>query len=390
MLRRRLFLPAFVLAFGSVLAGSPSLLAQSAEATPAANDYGDPATWLCLPGRDDACALDLTTTVVAADGSLTTETWAADPDAPIDCFYVYPTVSRDQTRDSDMMAGPGENGVVRSQLARFASKCRVYAPLYRQVTIGGLQALIAAGSAIEWDLNLGYRDVVDAWNHYLEHDNDGRGVVLMGHSQGTGVLVKMIAAEIDGKPVQDRMISAILLGNSVAVPEGKDVGGSFDHIPLCRSADQIGCAITYMSFRSTVPPQETFFGVAEGEGMVAGCTNPASLGGGAGELDAYHGPSIVGFPSTTQWTEPAKTIETEFVRTPGLVRGECVQKNGYSYLEVTVQGDPGDARADDIPGDLIFGGTPGSLWGLHLIDVSVAMGNLVDIVGRQTDAYLKR
>jgi len=78
------------------------------------------------------------------------------------------------------------------------------------------------------------------------------------------------------------------------------------------------------------------------------------------------------------------------VRTPGLVRGECVQKNGYSYLEVTVQGDPDDARADDIPGDLIFGGTPGSLWGLHLIDVSVAMGNLVDIVGRQTDAYLKR
>ncbi len=389
MLRRRLFLPAFVLAFGSVLAGGPSLLAQSAEATPASNDYGDPATWLCLPGRDDACALDLTTTVVAPDGSLTSEAWAADPDAPVDCFYVYPTVSRDQTGNSDMVPGPGENGVVRSQLARFASKCRLFAPMYRSMTLAALTSRISGGS-MEMDATLGYNDVVDAWNHYLEHDNDGRGVILMGHSQGTGVLVQMISAEIDGQPVQDRIISAFLLGGSVAVPEGEDVGGSFDHMPLCRSADQIGCAITYMTFRSTVPPQQSFFGLAEGDGMVAGCTNPAALAGGPGELDAYFGGSILGAPSPTQWTEPAKTIETEFVRTPGLVRGECVQKNGYSYLEVTVQGDPDDARADDIPGDLVIGGQVSAVWGLHLIDVSVAMGNLVEIVERQTETYLKR
>jgi hypothetical protein len=384
MLRRAHYVRALVLTITPLLVSTPPLLAQSA-----VNDYSDPASWLCLPGHDDACTLDLTATVVAADGSLTAEAWSAAEDAPIDCFYVYPTVSRDQTPDSDMMAGPGENGVVRSQLARFASKCRVYAPLYRQVTISGLQVAIANG-VIDWDANVGYGDVVDAWHYYLEHHNDGRGVILMGHSQGTGVLVNMIAAEIDGRPVQDRMISAILLGNTVAVPEGEDVGGSFDHIPLCRSADQIGCVITYMSFRSTVPPQDSFFGVAEGEGMVAACTNPAALGGGAGELEAYFGGSIVGFPSTLQWTEPAKTIETEFVKTPGLVRGECVQKNGYSYLEVTVQGDPADARTDDIPGDLVFGGTPGGLWGLHLVDVSLSMGNLVDIVDTQMKAYLKR
>jgi hypothetical protein len=384
MLRRAHYVPALVLTITPLLVSTPPLLAQSA-----VNDYSDPASWLCLPGHDDACTLDLTATVVAADGSLTTEAWSAAEDAPIDCFYVYPTVSRDQTPDSDMMAGPGENGVVRSQLARFASKCRVYTPLYRQVTIAGLQVAIANG-VIEWDANVGYGDVVDAWHYYLEHYNDGRGVILMGHSQGTGVLVNMIAAEIDGRPVQDRMISAILLGNTVTVPEGEDVGGSFDHIPLCRSADQIGCVITYMSFRSTVPPQDSFFGVAEGEGMVAACTNPAALGGGAGELEAYFGRSIVGLPSTIQWTEPAKTIETEFVKTPGLVRGECVRKNGYSYLEVTVQGDPADARTDDIPGDLVFGGTPGGLWGLHLVDVSLSMGNLVDIVDTQMKAYLKR
>ena len=55
-------------------------------------------------------------------------------------------------------------------------------------------------------MNLGYRDVVDAWNHYLEHDNDGGGVVLMGHSQGTGVLVKLIFGCRAVLHYQDRLV----------------------------------------------------------------------------------------------------------------------------------------------------------------------------------------
>jgi hypothetical protein len=36
------------------------------------------------------------------------------------------------------------------------------------------------------------------------------------------------------------------------------------------------------------------------------------------------------------------------------------------------------------------GGKANPSWGLHLIDVHAAMGNLVDIVGRQTKAYLSK
>src|SRR5215211_2255898 len=79
-------------------------LASSAYAQAPKNDYADPKTWLCRPGRQDACAVDQTTTVVAADGKLTRETWKADPAAPIDCFYVYPTVSTDPGGNSDMTA----------------------------------------------------------------------------------------------------------------------------------------------------------------------------------------------------------------------------------------------------------------------------------------------
>ena len=131
------------------------------------------------------------------------------------------------------MPGAEENGVVRVQLARFASQCRLFAPLYRQATLTALRAA-AAGSPIAVDRALGYNDVVDAWNSYLQRDNNGRGVVLIGHSQGSGVLTQLIRNEIDGKPVQSRLVSALLLGTNLPVPKGKDVGGAFQNIPLCR------------------------------------------------------------------------------------------------------------------------------------------------------------
>ncbi|MCG8469523.1 MAG: DUF3089 domain-containing protein [Gemmatimonadetes bacterium] len=374
------------IALGFVLFFGPAgpAVAQSA---PEPNDYADPETWLCLPGRDDACALDLTTTAVHADGSLEVEEWAAHPDAPVDCFYVYPTVSNDPTPNSDMRPGPGEMGVVRVQLARFASKCRTYAPMYRQTSLAGLRARLA-GNPMGDDPDLAYSDVAGAWSHYLEHYNHGRGVVLIGHSQGTTMLTRLIANEIDGKPAQARLVSAFLIGNNVEVPQGGHVGGAFDHVPLCRSADEVGCVVTYMTFRSTLPPAQSFFGRGSRSGMVAGCTNPAALEGGGAELDAYFGGGAFG-GDQDGWTDTGE-VETEFVRTPGLVRAECVERDGYSYLEVVVQADPGDPRADDIPGDLVIAGQPSPVWGLHLIDVGLAMGDLLDLVDRQTAAYLDR
>src|SRR6185436_8965153 len=133
-------------------------LAASASAQTAKNDYSDPRNWLCLPGRQDACAVDETATIVAADGKLSKELWKADPAAPIDCFYVYPTVSTDPGGNSDMVAGAEENGVVRLQLARFASQCRLYAPLYRQATLTALRAA-ATSNPIAVDRTLAYNDV---------------------------------------------------------------------------------------------------------------------------------------------------------------------------------------------------------------------------------------
>jgi hypothetical protein len=362
----------------------------------AANDYSAEQSWLCRPGRQDACAVDLTTTVVRANGATERETWQASPRAPIDCFYVYPTISTDPADNSDMTADPAELNVVRAQFARFGSQCRLFAPLYRQVTLTGLRkVMVAPGGVAGLGRGSAYDDVLDAWRYYLEHDNAGRGFVLIGHSQGAFILTELIRNEIDGKPLQSRMVSALLLGATVAVAKGRDVGGSFQRVPLCRAANQIGCVITYASYRSTMPPPaNTLFGKLTDAGMTAACTNPAALAGGSGELHAYlstTGQTITSRIPVKPWLTPEQTIATPWVSVPGLLTAVCASNdNASAYLEVTVHGVPGDARVDDIAGDIAFGNQVQANWGLHLIDVDLAVGNLLDIIGRQSSAYAQK
>ena len=398
---------AIALSSGAVtaIAQSPEQLQSASGATsssasmPAKNDYSKADAWICRPGRQDSCTVDLTTTIVEANGRLSLERYIPRPKAPIDCFYVYPTISAQPTPNSDMTLGPAEKGVVRTQFARFGSQCRLYAPLYRQVTLTALrEALIGvppAPEVVDRERAVAYNDVVDAWHYYLEHDNHGRGVVLIGHSQGASILMRLIQDEIDGEPVQSRLVSAMLLGTNFPVRKGKEVGGTFQHIPLCQSNTQTGCVITYVSFRANAPPpSNSHFGRAKRDGMMAGCTNPAALSGGSGELHAYLPTGMSGnivsavSADPPSWVTPTQPIDTFFVSVPGMLSAECVSNEHGSYLAITVHSEPGSTRAHDIAGDLVFHGIVLQDWGLHLIDVNLAMGNLVDIVRQESKAYL--
>jgi len=378
----------------SILAAALALAAPAQAAPTAAPDYRNPDNWLCRPGRDgDACTQDLDATVIAADGKRTLEKFVPAADPKFDCFYVYPTVSLDTTPNSDMNPGPEELRVVQFQAQRFRAQCRVFAPIYRQVTLVALRALMTGGTPAI-DRAMAYNDVKAAWDDYLAHDNHGRGVVLIGHSQGSLVLTQLIAREIDGKPVQKQIISAMLLGANVGVPEGKDVGGAFKAMPLCRKDDQTGCVVTYVSFRAeSPPPANSRFGKVPEPGMVAGCTNAAALAsGGPVPVDAYLGAGGAGMASSAQpgWTSDGAPVTTPFVKVPGLLSTQCVSAGGFNYLAVTTHGDPADPRTDRISGDVQVGDMVLKDWGLHLIDVNVMQGDLVALAGKQATAWAKR
>ena len=338
--------------------------------------YRDVANWICRADIADTCDDPAPLTEVAADGTLTVEPYEIDVNSPLDCFYVYPTVSEDATLNSDLIPG-SEIGATRLQAGPYNQVCKVYAPVYRSVTAAGLFGSTPGNFAEGWDL--AYQDVLDAWRHYLANDNHGRPVVILAHSQGSFHVVRLLREEIDPKAEQRALIaSAIIAGTSFQVAQGQDVGGDTQNMPLCHAIGQVGCVITFQTYRDSAPPQPgALFGAPQGS-TASACVNPASLSGGPGLLEAAvpAGPWVFADPAD------AASITTPVVGVPGLITGECKVKDGYSYLAITINADPSDPRADDIPGD----GAPN--WGLHTLDLSITQESLIELVRNQATAYV--
>ena len=367
---------------------APSIPSTTPAPTTSTVDYNKPDTWLCRPGRNDVCALPLSVTTITADGQRTKgPAIVANANAPIDCFYVYPTVSNDPGGNSDMNAGPEEQSVTFAQFSPLRTQCRMFAPLYRQITLAALRSRFT-GTPMKADAGMAYGDVVAAWNHYLAHDNKGRGVVLIGHSQGARMITELVAREVEGKPVQKQIVSVIPIGSNLMVPKGQDVGGNFKSTPLCRSASQTGCAISWVSFRAnTPPPSGSLFGRPVGNDEVA-CNHPAALAGGATQSKVWFSKrsdvSAATGPGTAKWQALVASVDTPFFHLPGFVTTQCVNNANGSYL--AAKATP-DNRADDFGGDVVAGGNVIDTWGLHLIDVSLGIGDLIDVVGQQAKAY---
>jgi hypothetical protein len=387
---RRWILTAVALCLIAVIATSCGDSSESTTPEPSAtalpSAVPSDTVWLCLPGiADNPCESDLTTTVVSADGSSTIEEAAPAEDPPIDCFYVYPTVSEQQTVNANLEIDPAQTTVAIQQASRFSQVCKVYAPMYRQLT---LSVIGSPGEDREAASDLAYSDVLSAWQDYLANYNNDRGVVLIGHSQGTGMLTRLIASEIDPNPeVLSRLVSALLIGGNVTVAAGQDVGGDFQNIPACRSADQTGCVVAYSSFIE-VPPSDTSFGrvgVGPSSGLQANedlevlCVNPASLSGGTGSLQPYFsaaplpgvfGSGLIGSPSAP----------TSWLAYPDLYTAHCESSGDINWLQVDTTNIAGDERW---VAEQVLGPT----WGLHLVDINIALGNLVDLVRQQAAAF---
>ena len=204
--------------------------------------------WLCKPGKaDNPCDVSLNTTLLSPTGKKLGIQHIKAPRHPkFDCFYVYPTVSDQKTATANFHIDPELRSIALYQAAYYTSECRMYAPVYRQNTLASLLGQVEPTPQETAQI---YLDVRAAWRDYLRHYNHGRGVVLMGHSQGSFLLRRLVTKEVDPKPaVRKQLISAVLLGGNVTVKQGKDVGGDFKHVRACRSRSQTGCVISFSTF----------------------------------------------------------------------------------------------------------------------------------------------
>jgi hypothetical protein len=353
-------------------AAAPAAAATRTTATTASRTV-----WLCRPGQaDDPCTSDLSSTTVSADGS--SETVAAVPDtaSKFDCFYVYPTVSEQTTANANLEVEPVETVSAENQASRFSAVCRVWAPMYRQRTVASLFKNQPGANQVAYD------SLLAGWKDYLAHDNHGRPIVFIGHSQGAAMLIRLLQNVIDPNPrLRKLMVSAILLGGNVTVPIGKTVGGSFHHIPTCGSATETGCVIAYSSF-GTAPPADTLFGrpgtgvsslsdQTASAGLQVACVNPVTFSSAPGVLLPY-------FFSEND-PVPGVNVRTPWVFFPGLYTARCETIGGATTLQVTPTGVPGDPRPT-VTASL------GPTWGYHLDDVNLALGNLVADVASEEGA----
>ncbi len=367
--------------------GSAPALAQQ---TPSTN-YDAPDTWLCRPGRVDLCSADQAVTALAADGSRTVQVIKPDANAPIDCFYVYPTISQDPNPHSTLQAGPGERRAVAQQFAPFASVCRPFAPMYRQITLAGLRAAMA-GNPAGVNPEMAIKDVRAAFRHYLANDNQGRGVVLVGHSQGSRMLLELLKRDVDGQPVQQRLVSALLIGYNLMVPVGADTGGALPTLPLCRTGAQTGCVVAYSSFRdASPPPRNTRFGRSNLPGSEVACTDPVQLSGQPLRSLLVRDANLLGQPVVRgEWEKSLEGVSTPFVELPGLLRTACVKDGATHYLALSVDTAQRGTQPSNIPGDIVVNDRTLDDWGLHLIDVNLVMGNLLGLVRKQGAAWMAK
>ena len=359
--------------------------------------YGDTANWLCHPAlsdSDNVCASNLDTTRVFADGSTEIELHNRAANPEVDCFYVYPTVSGDPDTNSDLEQGTEEIFTTLNQAARYSRFCRMFAPVYRQATL----AAIVDGTFAEAGA-VAYADVLDSFKHYMGNENNGRGVILIGHSQGAGHLRRLVADTVEqDEYLLNQLISAHLIGSAVRIPEGADIGGDFQQVPVCRMADQTGCVINYSIYRESDPELTAGLAVfgTPSNGLTAVCTNPAALAGGQASFRNYFPaggiPGVIGSLIAERvdgpYADPASAppITTPFYSMPDFISGRCIlDENGISYLQATANGDASDPRADDFNGEFtIFPG-----WGLHLVDITLLMGDLVELGSAQSTAWLQ-
>jgi hypothetical protein len=373
-----LVLSLFCLAAAISCSSSPASSGQpAATATSTTKPAAASIVWLCRPGQTpDPCTASLSTTVLTGTGHRQVVDYPQASNPGIDCFYLYPRITLQTTPNANLAIDPQETAIAELEASPFSRDCRVFAPMYRQVT--AQYTTSTSAQQVE------YSSVLAAWNDYLAHYNDGRGVVLIGHSEGADVLTELISAQVDhNASVRQRLVSAILTGANLAVtPQGN---GPFSQIGACRYVTETDCVVAYNAFSGPVP-RDALFGwpspTAMSEGLRELCTNPAALGGGSATLESQY---RVQLPTEQVSGSPKEgviahypAVSTPWVQYDDQYRASCVDSDGSAVLVVK-----------PVNGGAPLVTAPNAAWGLHVDDPNLALGNLVALVQSQAELYLK-
>lgn len=206
-------------------------IADRLEPRPAPPDYSGESSWAALPWREDTADL-LPKGRAVSEGPGTA-----------DVFYVHPTIYEEgaawnASLDSAALNQAVEEWPVRHQASIFNGAGRVFAPRYRQAHI---RVFAVKDSLSLAALELAYSDIRSAFQHYLDHHDKGRPLIIAAHSQGSWHARWLLQEFFDGKPLQERLVAAYIPGMDIYPSD-------FEAIKPCESATDQHCYCTWMSY----------------------------------------------------------------------------------------------------------------------------------------------
>ncbi|HRI20006.1 MAG TPA: DUF3089 domain-containing protein [Panacibacter sp.] len=202
-----------------------------------APDYSDINNWAAHPWKRDP-----------SDSLPTALRKSYHPDSTVDIFFLHPTSYLDKAMPFGYNA-PVDDAVLNKktdatsilyQASIFNEAGRVFAPRYRQANYYAYFPTDTAAAITAF--NKAYDDIKAAFEYYLQHYNNGRPIVIASHSQGSTHAKRLIKEFFDGKPLQNQLVAAYLVG----MPIEPDY---LSNIPACSSPSQTGCVCSWRTFK---------------------------------------------------------------------------------------------------------------------------------------------
>ena len=353
--------------FALTLMVAAFLAADDAPATPAAADkpidYRQTASWAARGDRSgDAC--DVTV------GPYTDQQSSAEADT----FYVYPTVhgleDYSDISNADITTRTYRRDVavaLATQATAFTDGTRIWAPYYRQASMGSFGTSYDTGPARAVH-ERAYADMLAAFDHYMANENNGRPIVLAGHSQGGTWLVRLLKERFDGKKLSDQLVAAYIMGEFI----GPD---TFDSLPLCTNGSDTGCVLSWATVAKGGTPRDA----CGSKLLSSACTSSP--------INTTKTP-VATNPLTWTTTSSGPTDNTQLAINSGPFDGEFVEH----WLSAWCDG--GVVRIDDtVDGGFWVGTLKENLadyvkhGDYHFFDVELFFGNLRENVPNRVAAF---
>tara|TARA_B110000459_G_scaffold123491_1_gene135855 strand:- start:1598 stop:2632 length:1035 start_codon:yes stop_codon:yes gene_type:complete len=204
------------------------------------------------------------------------ENWALMDNAEsgkVDVFYIHPTMyyeGIDWVADLEDLELNKKVDLwpMRHQASAFEDVGRVFAPRYRQAhyrvfTFDKEECELCMDA-----LKIAYGDVREAFLYWLKNLDEGKPIIIAGHSQGTLHAKWLLKEFFDGTELGERLVTSYLLGWGV-------YDGDFNDLEPCQNEGDVNCYCSWMTYAKGFTPNWLDDRITAGQDIPK-CINPMS------------------------------------------------------------------------------------------------------------------